>query len=160
MILRSRPTRERGDPTHPAEPTGGPSPAPPGQVSVKSPPVRWKAAWSRARIGLTIAAIVATGAGFVATRASWNTPPTADLTALLAHVGVLIIGMAGMLGILPLPRGRRSGLGLALMAISMLMLFASPAWNQGLLGAAGFLATFGPGLWLVAGPGRGGAEDR
>jgi hypothetical protein len=104
--------------------------------------------------------MVASGAGFVATRAPLSTLPTADLTALLAHVGVLIIGVGGMLGILPLPRGRRSGLGLALMATSMLVLFASPAWNQGLLGAAGFLAAFGPGLWLVAGPGRGGAEDR
>lgn len=104
--------------------------------------------------------MVATGAGFVATRPSWNTLPTTDLTALLAHVGVLIIGVGGMLGILPLPRGRRSGLGLALMATSMLVLFASPAWNQGLLGAAGFLAAFGPGLWLVARPGRGGAKDR
>jgi hypothetical protein len=57
-----------------------------------------------------------------------------------------------MLGVVPLPRGRRSGLGLALMATSMLVLFAAPAWNLGPLATTGFLAAFVPGIWLVAGP--------
>ena len=33
----------------------------------------------------------------------------------------------------------------------MLVLFAAPAWNLGLLVSIGFLATFVAGLWLVAG---------
>ena len=41
---------------------------------------------------------------------------------------------------------------LGLMETSMLVLFAAPAWNLGPLATIGFLATFVPGLWLVAGP--------
>ena len=107
------------------------------------------------RLGLlALSAVVATAAG-LATRVRWGTEPTAELVALLLHVGVLAIGVGGMLGVVPLPRGRRSGLGLALMATSMLVLFAAPAWNLGPLATTGFLAAFVPGLWLVAGPSDG-----
>lgn len=75
------------------------------------------------------------------------------LVAMLAHVGVLVTGVGGILGVVPLPRGRRSGIGLVLMAASMLVLFATPTWIPEAFGAAGFVATFMPGLWLVAGPG-------
>ena len=79
------------------------------------------------RLGLfALSAVVAIAAGLV-TRVRWGTEPTAELVALLLHVGVLAIGVGGMLGVVPLPRGRRSGLGLALMATSMLVLFAAPA---------------------------------
>ncbi|MHB1716040.1 MAG: hypothetical protein ACYCV5_01645, partial [Acidimicrobiales bacterium] len=90
-------------------------------------------------------------AGLV-TRVRWGTEPTAEPVALLLHVGVLAIGVGAMLGVVPLPRGRRSGLGLALMATSMLVLFAAPAWNLGPLATTGFPAAFVPGIWLVAGP--------
>ena len=104
------------------------------------------------RLGLfALSAVVAIAAG-LATRVRWGTEPTAELVALFLHVGVLAIGVGGMLGVVPLPRGRRSGLGLALMATSMLVLFAAPAWNLGPLATTGFLAAFVPGLWLVAGP--------
>ena len=107
------------------------------------------------RLGLlALSAVVATAAG-LATRVHWGMEPTAELVALLLHVGVLAVGVAGMLGVVPLPRGRRSGLGLALMATSMLVLFAAPAWNLGPLATTGFLVAFVPGLWLVAGPSDG-----
>ncbi|MDA8185891.1 MAG: hypothetical protein M0005_11630 [Actinomycetota bacterium] len=107
------------------------------------------------RLGLfALSAVVAVAAG-LATRFRWGTEPTAELVALLLHIGVLAIGVGGMLGVVPLPRGRRSGLGLALMATSMLVLFAAPAWNLGPLGTTGFLGAFVPGLWLVAGPSDG-----
>ena len=54
------------------------------------------------------------------------------------HVGVLVIGLGGVLGWVRLPRGRRSGAGLGLMAVSMFVL------------AAADLA----GLALVVGPTR------
>ncbi len=105
-----------------------------------------------ARLGLLVlSAVVAIAAGLV-TRVRWGTEPTAEPVALLLHVGVLAIGVGAMLGVVPLPRGRRSGLGLALMATSMLVLFAAPAWNLGPLATTGFLAAFVPGIWLVAGP--------
>jgi len=72
--------------------------------------------------------------------------------AVAPSFGVLAVGVGGMLGVVSLPRGRRSGLGLALMATSMLVLFAAPAWHLGPLATTGFLAAFLPGLWLVAGP--------
>ncbi|MDA8284845.1 MAG: hypothetical protein M0Z42_16495 [Actinomycetota bacterium] len=109
-----------------------------------------------ARLGLlAFSALVAIAAGLV-TRVRWDTEPTADLAALLVHLGVVAVGVGGMLGVIPLPRGRRSGLGLALMATSMLVLFAAPASSLGPLATAGFLAAFVPGLWLVAGPGGNG----
>ena len=109
-----------------------------------------------ARLGLlAVSALVAITTGLV-TRVRWGTEPTADLAALLVHVGVVAVGVGGMLGVIPLPRSRRSGLGLALMGTSMLVLFAAPAWNLGPLATAGFLAAFVPGLWLVAGPGGNG----
>jgi len=109
-----------------------------------------------ARLGLlAFSALLAIAAGLV-TGVRWGTEPTADLAALFVHVGVLAIGVGGMFGVVPLPRGRRSGLGLALMATSMLILYAAPAWNLGPLATAGFLAMFVPGLWLVAGPGDNG----
>ena len=109
-----------------------------------------RALWERLGL-LAVSAVVAVAAGLV-TRVRWGTEPTADLAALLLHVGVLAVGVGGMLGVVALPRGRRSGLGLALMATSMLVLFAEPAWHLGPLATTGFLAAFVPGLWLVAGP--------
>ena len=142
---------------HRARPTDGLS-GDRGARAAKAP--QGRAQWDRrtrvlTRLGLfALSAVVAVAAGLV-TRVRWGTEPTAELVALLLHVGVLAIGVGGMLGVVPLPRGRRSGLGLALMATSMLVLFAAPAWNLGPLGTTGFLAAFVPGLWLVAGPSDG-----
>ena len=41
------------------------------------------------------------------------------------HVGVLVIGLGGLLGWVRPPRGRRSGAGLGLMALSMFVLAAA-----------------------------------
>ena len=94
-----------------------------------------RALWERLGL-LAVSAVVAVAAGLV-TRVRWGTEPTADLAALLLHVGVLAVGVGGMLGVVALPRGRRSGLGLALMATSMLVLFAAPAWHLGPLATTG-----------------------
>lgn len=139
---------------HQARPTDGHS----GEGAPSSPRLSkgarsWNGGRSLwARLGLfAVSAAVAIAAGLV-TRVRWGTEPTAELVALLLHVGVLAIGVGGMLGVVPLPRGRRSGLGLALMATSMLVLFSAPAWNLGPLATTGFLAAFVPGIWLVAAP--------
>lgn len=143
------------DEARPAERTGGTGAAgsygsgePPGRSSTSPPGGRVRCA----RLGLLAASVVVATAAGVVTGVRWEAEPAADLAALVVHVGVLSVGVAGMLGALPLPRGRRSGLGLALMAISMLVLFAEPAWNLGPLATSGFLVTFMPGIWLVAGP--------
>ena len=128
-----------GEPGSPRLPRGAPS----GIVG--------RAVLTRLGLLFSLSAVVAIAAGLV-TRVRWGTESTADLAALLIHVGVLSIGVGGLLGVVPLPRGRRSGLGLALMATSMLVLFAAPAWDLGPLATTGFLAAFVPGIWLVAGP--------
>lgn len=106
--------------------------------------------WARLRL-LGLSALIAAAAGLV-TGVGWWAEPTADLAALLVHVGVLAVGIAGLLDAASLPRGRRSGLGLTLMATSMLVLYGAPGWHLGPLATWGFLASFLPGIWLVAGP--------
>lgn len=45
-----------------------------------------------------------------------------ELISLLTHLGVFIRGLGGIMKVMPLPRGRRSGLGLVLMALAMTIL--------------------------------------
>ena len=70
------------------------------------------------------------------------------------HVGVLVIGLGGVLGWVRLPRGRRSGAGLGLMAVSMFVLAAAQRWALGGWTTAVMAAAFLAGLALVVGPTR------
>ena len=70
------------------------------------------------------------------------------------HVGVLIIGLSVLLGWVRLPRGRRSGAGLGLMALSMFLLAAAQRWALGGWATAVMAAAFLVGLYLVVGPAR------
>lgn len=65
---------------------------------------------------------------------------------LVSHLVVLIVGIGGVAGVVPLPRGRRSGLGLCLMAVAMALLVLAPGWRLGWWGSAGYLALSAAGL--------------
>lgn len=79
-----------------------------------------------------------------------------ELAGMVTHVGVLSLGVGGLLGLESLPRGRRSGVGLVLMALAMALLIAWPRWRFGpeLATAAGHVGLFCVGLWLLIGPVR------
>lgn len=74
--------------------------------------------------------------------------------ALWLHVGVLAVGLGGLLGWVRLPRGRRSGAGLSLMAVSMFVLAAAQRWTLGGWATAAMAGAFLAGLALVVGPAR------
>lgn len=76
------------------------------------------------------------------------------IVPLAAHFAVLGIGLAAVLHRVALPRGARSGVGLVLMALSMIALAAGPPLHLQTAAAIVFLATFAPGLWAVVGPVR------
>lgn len=77
------------------------------------------------------------------------------LAGLLTHLVVLGLGVGGMARLVPLPRGRRSGLGLVLMALAMAALML-PARGTAMRTVAGLAhaALFGIALWLLVGPMR------
>lgn len=77
------------------------------------------------------------------------------LAALLTHLTVLGIGVGGITRLVPLPRSRRSGLGLVLMALAMAALMI-PARSMAARAADGaaHVALFGVALWLLVGPER------
>lgn len=78
-----------------------------------------------------------------------------DLAGLLTHVAVLGLGLAGIADVVALPRGRRSGLGLVLMAVAMAALMIEPRSARGELLQAGIhVVLFSLGLWLLIGPVR------
>ncbi len=79
-----------------------------------------------------------------------------ETVGLLTHLVVLVVGLAGTAKVLPLPRGRRSGLGLALMALAMTVLVVWPRWQQSgdWVAAAVYAAGFALALWLLVGPMR------
>lgn len=68
------------------------------------------------------------------------------------NVGVLAVGFGGVLGWVRLPRGGRSGGGLVLMAVSMLVLAAAGRWLLGWWATVVMAASFLAGLLLVVGP--------
>ena len=76
-----------------------------------------------------------------------------DVAGLTTHVVVLLLGVGGIFGRVALPRGRRSGLGLLLMALAMAVLVVRPS-GQGtsLLAAGAHFVLFGVALWLLVGP--------
>ena len=77
-----------------------------------------------------------------------------EVAGILTHLAVFMIGVFGIAGIVPLPRGRRSGLGLVLMALVMTLLVVKPGGLLGALAAAGYTIGFAGALWLLIGPVR------
>ncbi len=79
-----------------------------------------------------------------------------ELAGLLTHLAVFVVGLGGSVGILPLARGRRSGLGLILMALSMTVLVLQPVFQPRWLPdgwtAIGYVVGFAIALWLLIGP--------
>ena len=75
-----------------------------------------------------------------------------ELAGLLTHLVVFAIGVSGSLGLVPLPRGRRSGLGLTLMALAMAILVLQPGAPWSTLAAASYTVAFALALWLLIGP--------
>lgn len=75
-----------------------------------------------------------------------------ELAGLLTHVAVLVVGVGGSMGVVPLARGRRSGLGLVLMALAMTVLILEPRWQLGSWAAGTYVAGFAVALWLLIGP--------
>jgi len=76
------------------------------------------------------------------------------LVGLLTHLVVFVIGVSGSLGLLPLARGRRSGLGLVLMAIAMVLFTLPPRSLPDWVVAAAYVVAFAVALWLILGPTR------
>ena len=78
-----------------------------------------------------------------------------DWAGLVTHGVVLALGLGGIVGAVPLPRGRRSGSGLVLMAVSMVVLLvAGRRPPAGLVPALVHVVTFAFALWLLIGPVR------
>ena len=74
------------------------------------------------------------------------------LAGVLTHLVVLVIGVGRLVGLVPLARRRRSGLGLVLMALAMAVLVAPPLGRLGELAAVGYVVAFAVALWLLIGP--------
>ncbi|KGB52330.1 hypothetical protein FG91_03607 [Sphingopyxis sp. LC81] len=77
-----------------------------------------------------------------------------ELVGLLTHALVLLLGLGGLIGFIPLARGRRAGVGLLLMAGSMALVVMEPRWQLGLVGATAYTVAFLTALWLLLGPVR------
>lgn len=75
--------------------------------------------------------------------------------AIGTHVVILLVGLLGLTGWLPLPRGRRTAAGLLLMGLAMFVLWPGLQESMGdtLVGPA-HLLLFGTALWLLIAPGR------
>ena len=78
-----------------------------------------------------------------------------ELVGLLTHALVLLLGLGGLIGLIPLARGRRAGAGLLLMAGSMALVVMEPRWQLGHVGATAYTIAFLAALWLLLGPERG-----
>lgn len=79
-----------------------------------------------------------------------------EVAGLLTHLVVLVVGVGGIAKVVPLPRGPRSGLGLTLMALAMIVLVVWPRWQLpgGWAAAATYAVGFALSLWLLVGPVR------
>jgi hypothetical protein len=77
-----------------------------------------------------------------------------QVAGLLTHLFVLLIGAGALAGIVPLAHGRRAGLGLVLMAISMSIVVLEPRLQLGAVGVSAYVVGFLAGLWLLLGPER------
>ncbi|HJS87109.1 MAG TPA: hypothetical protein VJ779_16755 [Acetobacteraceae bacterium] len=76
------------------------------------------------------------------------------ILGLLTHLLVLGLGVGGLLGLVPLARGRRAGLGLVLMVVAMSIVVPDPHWHLGLAGGVAYVVSFLFALWLLLGPER------
>lgn len=81
-----------------------------------------------------------------------------ELVGLLTHLVVFAIGAGAIAGLLPLARGRRSGFGLVLMALAMIVFTVQPRWPSDGLVAVGYVGIFAAALWLLIGPTRTGGK--
>lgn len=77
-----------------------------------------------------------------------------ELVGLLTHALVLLLGVGGLISLIPLARGRRAGAALLLMAGSMALVVMEPRWQLGLVGATAYTVAFMAALWLLMGPDR------
>ncbi len=77
-----------------------------------------------------------------------------EVLGLVTHAFVLVLGFGGVFGVIPLARGRRSGYGLLLMALSMALVVMEPRWQLGIVGALVYTAAFMTALWLLLGPNK------
>lgn len=75
-----------------------------------------------------------------------------EFIGLLTHAFVLLLGLGGMLRIIPFPRGRWTGVGLILMALSMMLLVVAPRLASPMSGALVYAIGFVVALWLLLGP--------
>lgn len=77
-----------------------------------------------------------------------------EMSGLLTHLMVFLVGIGGIAKLLPLPRGPRSGLGLTLMALAMSVSLVWPHWQRPgeWAAAAIYAAGFAVALWLLVGP--------
>lgn len=78
-----------------------------------------------------------------------------ELVGLLTHALVLLLGLCGLIGLIPLARGRRAGAGLLLMAGFMALAVMEPRCQLGLMGATAYTVAFLAALWLLLGPDHG-----
>lgn len=77
-----------------------------------------------------------------------------EVAGLLTHLLVVVLGAGGIIGVVPLARGRRAGAGLLLMAGSMGLVVLEPRWQLGFPGVAAYTMAFLLALWLLLGPER------
>lgn len=89
---------------------------------------------------------------FTRRKKDWELLGIFEIAGLLTHLLVLALGVGGMIGWIPLVRGRRAGVGLLLMAVSMGLIMLEPSWQLGIFGAVAYTITFLTALWLLLGP--------
>ena len=64
-------------------------------------------------------------------RTQWYARKLFELTGFLTYLIVFTIGVGALVGVVPLARGRRAGLGLVLMALAMTLLVLAPRRHRG-----------------------------
>ena len=79
-----------------------------------------------------------------------------EWVGVLTHLIVLFVGLGSLAGLVPLARGRRAGLGLVLMALSMVIMIFEPRWHLGVPAAVVYALMFLIALWLLLGPAQSG----
>ena len=83
-----------------------------------------------------------------------NAMSVVEIAGFATHTLVLLLGLGGVLGIIPLARGRRGGAGLILMAVAMTVLVAAPRLPSPLTASMAYVVGFLAALWLLLGPDR------
>lgn len=83
-----------------------------------------------------------------------------EAVGLLTHLIVFAIGLGAMIGVVPLERGGRAGLGLILMALAMTVLILAARFEFGLAGALTYVAGLAIAFWLLLGLSRSGKSAK